>query len=285
MKRAYLLPFLMTVSLPLMAKTECHTDAIVYKNETGFSLSFGSKGSSSNLGNAQTVNVPLSINGQEACFVKKTKFEVSAEDNKKKSTSSIVINPLEVEFKNVPQGHVKQYLFVERDPENDILTKFHLMSFICSGDTPLSIEASSDSFFDVVLKRSASQQVNTVFATGAAAQILKEAQPKSSSQPTFDFFSKLYALKTKHALEEAPLCDYNVPSLITDTSIDAIAGVHRKMVSTFSTMGERVVNGCTKDFSESMKSYQVENYLQNESLKDYKIKKKKKSLVLSWEKK
>lgn len=45
-----------------------------------------------------------------------------------------------------------------------------------------------------------------------------------------------------------------------------------------------VPNGCSNDFATSMKNYQLENYEANDSLKDYKVKKKwfSDDLVFEW---
>lgn len=270
------------------AEAKCNTRAIGVYRESGFGISFGGGGSSAGSFDKDVVNVPLTINGQQACFKKVSKFSMKSEKKKDSAEkNSIVINPMKTEFENIPGPHQKQYLFVEKNPTS-LLTKFHVMSFICAGETPLSIEATSDSVSKILVNsETADMSVTTVFATGAAAQNLNRARSsKTHSQETFNFFTKLFQDKTKKELStDKPCCiEYKAPSILTDTSIQSFAGVERAFISSFTTMGGNVPNGCSNEFAETMKNYQLENYESNESLKDYKVKKKwfSDSLVFEW---
>lgn len=277
------------LSTQSFAKSKCMTDAIAIYKETGFGISFGGGNSGASFGETSYVNVPLSINGEQACFAKKTAFQMKSESKKDKADKNkIIVTPMVTDFENVPDGHQKQYVFVEKDA-NDLLTKFHVMSFICAGEIPLSVEATSDSVFKIMTDgQNVSMKASTVFATGIAAKnIYKNMGEKTSAQPTFDFFNKIYLEKThKELVEGMPCCtDYRVPSILTDTSIKSLTNVERAITSSFTTMHSKVPNGCSKDFVETMKNYQLENYSANESLKDYKIKKKgwfSDDLVFEW---
>lgn len=269
---------------PNLVSAKCNTGAIEYVNETGFGISFGG-GSSSSFEQQQSINIPMTINGEAACYRKKTSLKFNSEENKKGNFRNILITPMDIEFENVPEAHVKQYIYVETDPTNKALTKFHSMRFICSGNIPLSVEAVSDKYLKILSDEQASVQVATVFATGIAAQNLNQGKKaKSNNQETFDFFAKLYKNKTQRAIEEAPKCEYNIPSVFSETTISALTDVHREIASNYTTMETKVVNGCTKDFSEAMANYQLENFKDNESLKDFKVKKKafSKKILMEW---
>jgi hypothetical protein len=170
----------------------------------------------------------------------------------------------------------------------DLLTKFHTMSFICAGELPLSIEATSDSVSKIIIdSNSASVNVQKVFATGKAAQNLKKGKViETSTQETFDFFNKMYLDRThRELMADKPCCtDYRIPSIISDLSIKSLAGAERAIASSFTTMAANVPNGCSKDFAETMKNYQLENYSTNESLQSYTVKKKwfLDDLVFEW---
>ncbi len=270
------------------AYAKCNTGSIVVMRESGFGISFGGGKSSAGSFDKDAVNVPLTINGQQACFKKTSKFKMESEKkNNKAEENSIVITPMKTEFENIPNAHQKQYIFVEKNPVS-LLTKFHVMSFVCAGETPLSIEARSDSVVQIASNSdSANVQVTTVFATGAAADNLNRSRKGVSySKETYDFFTHIYKEKTKSEItSERPCCtEYNAPSILTDTSIRAFTGVERAIASSFTTMDSDVPNGCSKGFAETMKNYQLENYEMNESLKDYKVKKKwfSDSLVFEW---
>ncbi|MGZ3806530.1 MAG: hypothetical protein ACXVCE_00485 [Bacteriovorax sp.] len=263
----------------------CDTDAIIYKHETGMGISFGSGGVKSNYDEGMSVNVPLSINGEAACFRKKSQFSLKAENTKDIDKGKIIIAPMQLDFENVPNPSAKQYLYVEKN-EDKTKVKFHTMSFVCTGEIPLSIEATSDSYSKIFKdSQNATISYTTVFATGAAADNLNAGRRALSSQGTFDFFAKLYKEKTQRELDVNLSYGQKTPSIISDTSINAMAGIERDIVSSFTTMGARVPNGCSKDFSTAMEQYLLENYEQNDSLKDYKIKTKwfSDDLVFSWE--
>lgn len=287
MKTSILL-LIATLTSPAYSKSKCLTDAIGIYHETGFGISFGDGKSGIDYGEKNIVNVPLSIDGKAACFVKQNKFKLKSEAKKDKADkNNITISPMKTDFENVPNANQKQYIIVEKNAENSLKTKFHIMSFICSGELPLSIEATSDTYSKLLLSSdSANIKTSTVFATGKAAENLKKGMPESSTQETFDFFAKIYQEKTqKELMADRPCCsDYKIPSMITDTSIKSLTGLERAIASSFTTMGQNVPNGCSKDFAESMKNYQLENYSENESLKDYKVKKKwfSDDLVFEW---
>ena len=253
------------------------------RHESGFGISFGGGGSNSSFKDENTINIPLSINNQQACFKKKSKFTLKAENAQDLDKGSITITPMKTDFENSPEPSVKQYLFVEKS-DNKLETKFHTMSFVCSGEIPLSIEATSDSYLKIFSQsNSVNVQVRNVFATGVAAENLNRGRYPLSSQETFDFFAKVYKEKTKREIDGPDCCTQKVPSVISDTSIKSLSAIERAVTSNFTTMGAKVPNGCSKDFSESMKQYLLENYERNDSLKDYKVKKKWFSEDLSFE--
>lgn len=268
----------------LLAK--CNTRAIGVIHESGFGISFGGGGSSAGSFDKNVTNVPLTINGELACFKKTSKFDIKGESKKDgEQKNKMVITPMKLEYENIPNPHFRQYIFIEND-SNPLLRKIHQMSFVCTGEIPLSIEATSDHVLKVLSDTSsASVNVSHVFATGAAADNLKRANFKLSTQPTFDFFGKIYKDKTAKEVAAMDCCnDVRVPSILNSTSINSLAGVERSIASNFTTMGAEVPNGCSADFIKTMNNYLLENYKENESLKDYKISEKwfSSDLVFEW---
>lgn len=263
---------------------KCDTDNVVYKHQTGFGISLGSGGLKSNYNDSMSINVPLSVNAEAACFKKKNKLSLKAENSDSVDRGTIVITPMKLEFENVPDPSVKQYLFVEKS-EDKMQTKFHTMSFVCMGEIPLSVEAFSDSYSKIYLaSKNPDTSVTMIFATGKAADNLKTGRMALASQGTFDFFAKLYKEKTQKELDSADCCNQKIPSIISDTSIRSLAGIERSIASSFTTLGAKVPNGCSKSFATDMKQYLLENYEDNESLKTYNVKKKwfSDDLVFSW---
>lgn len=265
---------------------KCITDAVVIKHQTGFGISFGSGGSKSSFNDGSSVNVPFSINGEAACFRKSSAFSIKTEEKKGSTIGKLTITPQKVEFENVPEAKTKQYFFA--DKSNDPLqTKFYSMSFICSGEIPLSIEATSDSYLEIDHKtREASVNVSTVFATGAAAENLKKRSFNYKADETFKFFADKYQFGSEKTADTV-CCNQKIPSIFTSTSIESLTGVERAITSSFTTMGSKVPNGCSKDFEDKMKKYLIENYKENESLEPFDVSKKwfKDDLVLEWKNK
>jgi hypothetical protein len=142
---------------------------------------------------------------------------------------------MKTEFENVPSPYQKQYIFVEKN-EDKKLSKIHVLNFICTGETPLSIETTSDSLHKIQTK---TENINISFTTNS-----------DFLQETFDFFTKLYKDKTQKELNKPLACctEYHAPRILTDTSINAFAGVERTIASSFMTMASAVPNSCSKDF-------------------------------------
>lgn len=275
MKKLFLISALLC-STPIWAK--CNTGVIGVYHQTGFGISIGSGGSKMGFYDKDTTNVPLSINNELACYKRTSKFSVKSESKKnEQETNKIIITPLKVEYENIPSPHHREYVFVEQNA-NPLLRKFHTISFICTGEIPLSVEGKSDHVLKIIAESNKAEvSISHVFATGAAADnIHKNNAKKLVMQESFDFFKNLYNTKTlKEVVTNQECCqDIRVPSILSHTSISALTDVERKIASEFTTLGSEVPNGCSTDFIKTMQPYLLENYEQNESLKDYKIQKK-----------
>lgn len=265
-------------------QAKCNTDAIVYKKETGFGISFGSS-SKSSFDESSSINVPFSINNEPACFRKKSNLKISTETKEDFSQGKFVVTPTKVEYENVPDAHNKQYIFIEKIAEPYQL-KFYTMNFICSGEMPLSIEAATDTYLEVDLKsKSMNTSVTTVFATGEAA---KNLYPKSNpkAEEAFSFYRKLFQTKSEQNVDVV-CCNQKIPSVFSSTSIESMSGIEKSIATSFSTLSKNIPNGCSKDFSEKMQNYLIENYEKNESLEPFDISKKwfKDDLSFKWKKK
>lgn len=253
--------------------SKCRTDAIVYKRQSGFGISISGDGASSNFNEKESVNVPLSINDEAACFFKKSKYQIQLEESDELNLS-FRISPLKAEFENIPEPSVKTYLFAEKSHDLSEL-KFYSMSFICSNEIPVSVEAFSESIRDLKLKNDAknsSMRVSTVFATGAAAENLNRNRKDLKAEESFLWFSKKYS--EFGLAKNSDCCEMKIPSIFSSTSIETMTGIEQKIAKSFTTQASEFPNGCSKDFSLKMKNYLLENYKENESLKSFEIKTK-----------
>ncbi len=254
--------------------SKCKNDAIVYKRQSGFGISFSSDGLSSNFNEKESINVPLSINDEAACYIKKSKYQIQLEENNGLDFA-LRITPLKAEFDNVPEPSVKNYIFADKS-DDPTQIKFYSMSFICSNEIPISVEAFSESVIDLKIKQSAkdsSVNINTVFATGKAAENLQTKYKDLKAEEAYLWFSKKYA-ELGEVKNEVDCCGMKIPSIFSSTSIETMTGIEQKIAKSFTTKASQFPNGCSKDFSEKMKTYLLENYKQNESLKSFQIKTK-----------
>jgi hypothetical protein len=259
------------------------TNAIAVVHESGFGISFGGSGGKSNFSDSSIVNVPLSLNGEQACFKKKNSFVIKTEESQESNLGNLVIIPMEAEFENIPNPSIKQYLFADKSSDK-VQTKFYMMSFVCSGEIPLSIDASSDSYLEVSVKSAeAKVSVSTFIATGLDADNLKGKIENPKSREAFNFFADKYKIDSSQTTDMV-CCNQKIPSIITSTSIDSLTGIERAIATSFTTMGSKIPNGCSNDFTKKMENFLIENYEKNESLTPFKISKKwfKKDLVFEW---
>lgn len=278
MKIIILFSFLL---LPLVSSAKCNTNAIGVIKQSGWGISIGAGGTSAGSYDKDVVNVPLTINGEQACFKKKNSYKIESKEKNK-----MTISPMKVDFENVPAPHYKQYIFVEKAADT-IKTKIITMNFICTGEIPLSIESMANSLFNIQNSNDINVESSNVFATGAAAKNLSTHSSKNSSE-AFSFFTQLYQSKTpanNTSGADFPCCnDIKIPSIISQSSVNALSGMEKAIASQFTTLASNVPNGCSNDFSQKMKAYLLENYSENESLKEFKINKKwiSNDLVFEW---
>ncbi len=270
--------------LPTLSHARCNSNAIGVIHQSGFGISFGGGESSAGSYDKNTINVPLTIDGKQACFKKKTSYKIESKEKNK-----MVISPMELDFENIPAPHFKQYIFVQKKPDS-LQTKIITMNFVCSGEIPLSTEAMTNSLFSI--KASQEMEVNTssTFASGVAAQNLGyRYKLNDQNNEALSFFAELYQAKKKKTEEELaikPDCtEVSIPSLISQSNTEILGAVKKGITSEFSTLPKDAPNGCSQEFSNEMKNYLFENYVDNESLKDFKIKKKwfSKDLIFEWD--
>jgi hypothetical protein len=224
-----------------MAK--CNSQAIGYINKSGFGISFGGGEVSAGSYDKNTTNVPLTINGEAACFKKKSAYDLKLEMNtneniasEKKAKSKLTLTPAEVEFENVPNAHFKHYLIANSDPQTGLMS-FSSMLFICSGEYPISVEATRDTALSLEIKKNQSNSVHTSssFATGMAAQNLsRDIGPTPNEVKVFNEFTKIFQeMKPTGSTSPdiaQPCCqDVQVPSLLTSSNVSALVGIEKNI--------------------------------------------------------
>lgn len=249
------------------ALADCNPTHLGVVRERGFSLSFGG-GSSSSFETKSTTNIPLVIDGKRACYHQTNKLEIRTERKKDKEYVEFEITPMEADFENVPDPSVVHYLNVDQN-------RVQMMSFLCSGETPIGAEGFSDSLLKLsVSGPSASVKVSSTFATGIAARNLYENERDMANDRVYDSFLELYRDRAKESMSEEETLDIFIPSVITRTTIESRSSLKRSLYSSFFSRTGFTVNGCSKAFREVMDEFRLEKIAKNKSMNGIELKKK-----------
>lgn len=220
----------------------CTPGAIIYKKES--SGMFSTKGSKYQ--EDLNVSVPVQIRGQWGCYQRKD--AINLEKKKKKTSMEVEITPLKVDFENVADAHVGQYVHIDGN-------QIYLVSFICSGENMIGHSSYYDAFLNVPIKAEQNFKVGSVFATGMAARNLESSYAKK--EQAMEKFADLYHVKDQAVQPE----DCFIPAIISTSSIDMHLNIQRQIESSFKSRNNSVVNGCSNGFKEKMKDFKIETVL------------------------
>lgn len=255
------------LAFSLSAFARCDQSALVIRRGTSIGFSTGSRGNS-NFNQNLTVNIPMQFNGRSACYHQQSSLGVTTKRVRRGHSVEYEITPMRASFENVPDAHHQQYLFMEYGSDGKA-SKVYMMSFLCSGETPLGSETFSD-FLSLIPDGSRSSvQVSTVFATGAAARNLQQDRPDDRARPVYEKFHSLYRnLQGEESSSDCAACRDRVfiPSVIATTSINSYSDIDRNLYASFYSRTQSSLNGCAADFRERMQAYRIENLLRTNPL-------------------
>lgn len=254
--------------------SKCEVDQIRYSRSTSWGLNLGEE--SSEFGQKVTVNIPLVIDGEPACYHQKNGINVRAEEIDEGKRIDYEITPLEASFENVPSPAVFQYLMVEYDQEMRA-SRVQIMSFLCSGERPIGADAFSDSLVALSEKTDeASTGVNIFIATGQAAENISVSQAKKARVKVYDKFLEIFESRSEElATIEEDQSNIYIPNILAGISIEELTSVDRKLYSNFFTRTNSSINGCSKNFREKMQDLLLENVAKNHPFKGIVLKKKR----------
>lgn len=274
------------VSCILIGNTwaKCDESQIRYERSSSFGISWGST-STSFFGEEITVNIPLMIDGKPACYHQSSALNVKTERVKENEYVEYEITPMDADFENVPSPSKVQYLNIEYDAENKA-SHIQMMSFLCSGETPIGGDAFSDSLMKLSTEsKDGSANIDVFIATGQAADNLSISQSKKAKAKVFDSFLDIYEQRagSYESYDEAGSNIY-IPNVIAGTSVHAVSSVERKLYSAFFTRTNSSINGCSKQFIEKMQDFLLDSIVKNQPFKSIELKKKRFSekLKMKW---
>lgn len=265
------------------AWSKCDTTQMGYVRQTSVGIGWSSSGSNSQMSSSQSVNMPILINGEPACYRQSSALAVKTEKIKERESIEYEITPFKAEFENVPEPKIYQYLNVEHS-ENEAESKVYLISYMCSGETPIGAEAFSDSLLKLAYSKGAEVKTQMFFATGAAAANLGVSNQKKAKAKVFDKFLEIYESRSSESLINTNRDNIYIPSLITSTEIGSTTSVERKLYLSFFSRTNSSLNGCSKRFLNVMNDYLLENVVKNQPFNNITLKKKKFSekLMMKW---
>lgn len=240
------------------AWSKCQTDAIVYERSTGFNLDLNSDGSGFSYDGKMTVNIPMVINGEEACYHQKNGIGIKTEKVKERELVQYEITPMFADFENVPDAKIYQYLNI--DFEVNKASSLQMVSFLCSGETPIGGDAFIDSLKKIYLNKEPGASVNgrQIIAIGAPAQNIERDVTRKVRQTAFKRFLEIYEDRGGEEIATSE-ANITIPSVITEFSLSSTTSVDRKLYSAFYSRTGSMVNGCSSAFRETMKDLLIEN--------------------------
>lgn len=264
------------------AWSKCDDSQIIMQRSTSFGISWGDGSGSSTFGSSLTVNIPLRIDGKQACYHQSSAIQILTEKVKDSEYVEYEITPLEAEFENVPSPTVRQYINIDYESENQA-SHVQMMSFLCSGETPIGADAFGDSLLKLSTNtKEQSANIDMFIATGLAADNLQISQAKKAKVKVYDRFLELYETKIEGDISfEEENSNIFIPSVLIGTSISA---PDRKLYSSFFSRTNSSINGCSKKFTEKMQEHLIENVIKNNTFKNIDLRKKRFSskLKMRW---
>ena len=256
------------------AWAKCDPDQIAYYRTTSYGLNLNQ--GSSLFSNSITVNIPLMINGERACYHQSSSLLVKTEKIKEDLHVDYEITPLLATFENVPEPATFQYLNIDYDPDQKA-SQVQIASFLCSGETPIGGDAFSDSLVKLTEKKDeVSTDVRIFIATGQAAENISASQAKKARAKVFDKFLNIFETREGSGADiEADESNIYIPNILSGISIRELTDVDRKLYSTFFSRTNSSINGCSKKFRESMSDYLIENISRIQPFKNIELKRKR----------
>lgn len=238
----------------------CNTNYIKIEHSSSFSSSFKKNKLVEAGNNGFKVDIPVTIDGKNGCFSQDHGYLFGFEKSAGEFNGSITVKAPEFEFVDIDDGHIETYVRIEnkRDPFKAQVT---LTSFVCAGESVLSVHTFSNQINDIVDLVNSKLKVgfSSIVATGQAATIL-QGMLKSNNlikSDIDDFFVNEY-LKRIHfngRLESLQQKAVAVPSVLLYSHLQTESV---KQSSLYQTC---IVNqlGCTKEFSNVMREFNLSN--------------------------
>lgn len=238
----------------------CNPNLIKIEHSVGFSSVFKSNKLVEAGNDGFKVDIPVTINGDEGCFTQEHGYLFGFKKNESEFKGSITVKAPQFEFVDIEDGHVETYVQIE-NKSGPFEAQVKLTSFVCAGESVLSVHTFSNQIKDIVDLVNSKMKVgfSSIIATGAAATALQGRLKtnKLIKSDVDDVFVQEY-LKRSHfngRLESLQQKVVAVPSVLLYSNLQS------ESVNQTSLYQTRYVNqlGCTKEFSNVMREFHLSN--------------------------
>lgn len=268
----------MLLSLPLLMSQSwagCDDDRLIVKRETSYGLTIGSD-SKSEFGTNISMNIPLEIEGKKACYHQTSAIGVKTTSIKENELVEYEINPMEASFENVPNAKIRQFLLVDFNKVKNA-SEIYIMSFLCTGETPIGGDVFSDELAKIAMKGSSSSlELQTVFATGRAAELIREKTPKRNTKKIYSKFMDIFSSRIENkVIPYTSRANVSIPDFLATASLESLSSVERKIYVEYSSRTGSHLNGCSNTFLEVMRDHLIENVAQQNPFSGIEVKKKR----------
>jgi hypothetical protein len=196
------------------------------------------------------------------------------------SHGSVEVSTLSVDFQNVPDARVNQYLNVIYDEDSNP-SLIQIASFICSGQLPIGAEAISIKLHKKKDDYQDNETDEVFIATGQAGEDIQVNQTKKNKSKIFDSFLNLLEGKALENQFRSFDPEVYIPLLLSGSLDDQ----ERKILSVFLNETSSSVNGCTYEFGTLMSSFQIDKLEKNQIFRGIEVKRKIPSTsryILKW---
>ena len=231
-----------------------------------------------------TVSVPLAHNGKSACYHQKSFIEVKAETVQDGKYVNYEITPVVARFENIPTPKIYQYVNIEYDQKGEV-PKFHMMSFLCSGESPIGGDAFSGSLQKLAENSTQEDSADIFIATGQASDNLSVDQIKKAKAKVYDKFVEIFESQfPEGGTIDSDISNLYIPNILTGISVNTFTETEKKNLSSYFSRTGSSINGCSMKFINQMQEHLIQNVLLTQPFKDIDIKRIRRSpkLLMKW---
>lgn len=233
---------------------------------------------------SSTIIVPLTHNGKAACYHQKSFIEVKAERTQDEKIVNYEITPVAARFENIPAPKIYQYVNIEYDQKGEA-PRFHMMSFLCSGEYPIGGDAFSGSLQELAEDSPPEDTTDIFISTGQASDNLSVDQIKKAKAKVYDKFVEIYESQfPERGTIDSDVSNLYIPNILTGISVNTFSETEKKILSSYFSRTGSSINGCSMKFINQMQEHLINHVLLSQPFKDINIRRIRRSpkLMMKW---